>query len=68
MRTNWRTSLRVSAAIAALCGLAIAATGAAAPAEAPAKYRYESSWPKPLPNNWALGGITGIFVDQNDHI
>jgi len=37
-------------------------------AEGSPKYKYDSSWPKPLPNNWALGGITGMFVDQDDHI
>src|SRR5262249_36097405 len=26
------------------------------------------SWPQPLPNNWLLGQIGGLFVDQHDHI
>jgi len=30
----------------------------------PPKYKYDGNWPKPLPNNWAIGGITGMFVDQ----
>jgi hypothetical protein len=51
-----------------LCGIAAMAAGAPAPSEGPAKYRYDPNWPKPLPNNWALGGITGMFVDQDDHI
>ena len=36
--------------------------------DGPGAYKYDPSWPKPLPGPWALGGITGIFVDQNDHI
>ncbi|HEX3483472.1 MAG TPA: hypothetical protein VHT51_00335 [Micropepsaceae bacterium] len=44
------------------------AVGAPANSEGPAKYKYDPNWPKPLPGNWALGGITGIFVDPNDHI
>ena len=25
-------------------------------------------WPKPLPNNWMLGQVSGIYVDSHDHI
>src|SRR6185503_14336736 len=25
-------------------------------------------WPQPLPNNWMLGQVSGIFVDPQDHI
>jgi hypothetical protein len=28
----------------------------------------DAGWPKPLPHNWRLGQIGGIFVDHNDHI
>ncbi len=52
-----------------LCCLFVIGTGIMAPAaEGPPKYKYDGEWPKPLPNHWALGGITGMFVDQNDHI
>jgi hypothetical protein len=34
-----------------------------------ARYQVDHSWPKrPLPNNWALGPIAGIFVDARDHV
>ena len=26
------------------------------------------SWPKPLPNQWTLGGLGGVCVDANDHV
>jgi hypothetical protein len=28
----------------------------------------DPGWPKPLPNNWRLGQIGGLFVDQHDTI
>ncbi|HUR32489.1 MAG TPA: hypothetical protein VM032_01755 [Vicinamibacterales bacterium] len=28
----------------------------------------DPAWPKPLPNNWIIGDIGGLFVDRQDHI
>ncbi len=28
----------------------------------------DPAWPKPLPHNWMVGDIGGIFVDRHDHI
>jgi hypothetical protein len=28
----------------------------------------ETLWPKPLPNHWILGSVTGVAVDAQDHI
>ena len=28
----------------------------------------DPGWPQPLPNNWRLGQIGGLYVDQHDHI
>src|SRR5439155_7450480 len=28
----------------------------------------DPSWPQPLPNNWLLGQIGGLYVDHHDHI
>src|SRR4051812_8535431 len=30
------------------------------------RYVYDPGWPKPLPNNWKMGGITGLAVAPND--
>ncbi len=70
MRFSRKSIVAASVSALALCGVVAAGLSVAAPAAgpAPAKYRYDPNWPKPLPNNWALGGITGIFVDGNDHI
>ena len=32
------------------------------------KFEPDPSWPKPLPNNWKLGRVPGIFVVAHDHI
>src|SRR6202167_3171017 len=28
----------------------------------------DPAWPQPLPNNWILGQIGGLYVDRHDHI
>jgi DNA-binding beta-propeller fold protein YncE len=32
------------------------------------KFEPDPYWPKPLPNNWMLGQVSGIFVDSRDRI
>ncbi|HEX4277689.1 MAG TPA: hypothetical protein VHZ74_20175 [Bryobacteraceae bacterium] len=32
------------------------------------KFRFDPSWPKPLPNKWKLGGVTGLAVDKDDNV
>jgi DNA-binding beta-propeller fold protein YncE len=32
------------------------------------RYQYDPGWPKPLPNNWKMGGVTGLAVDRNDNV
>src|SRR5262245_11107794 len=69
--------------IAALLGLALAAGSGAAvlaqrggnatqkPAAAASgapQFDVEILWPKPLPNHWILGSVTGVAVDAQDHI
>jgi len=57
------------------------ATGAqasnAAPAAAPARaasaivapnFKVDPLWPKPLPNHWIIGSVTGVAVDSRDHV
>ena len=47
---------------------AIVAATLPASAQTVPQFQVDTSWPKPLPNNWAIGGITGMFVDHEDHI
>jgi len=32
------------------------------------KFRFDPDWPKPLPNKWKLGGVTGLAVDKDDNV
>ncbi|MCI0663661.1 MAG: hypothetical protein L0220_21575 [Acidobacteria bacterium] len=31
-------------------------------------FKVDPLWPKPLPNHWVLGSVTGVAVDGRDHI
>ena len=31
-------------------------------------YFMDPTWPKPLPNNWKMGGVTGLAVDSDDNV
>jgi hypothetical protein len=39
-------------------------------AQAPAvpQFTVDVTWPKPLPNKWKLGGVTGLDVDRDDNV
>ena len=32
------------------------------------RFAVDPFWPKPLPNHWVLGSVTGVAVDSQDHI
>jgi hypothetical protein len=32
------------------------------------QYVFDPAWPKPLPNKWKMGGVTGLAVDRNDNV
>jgi DNA-binding beta-propeller fold protein YncE len=32
------------------------------------RFEVDPFWPKPLPNNWLLGSVTGLAVDSRDHV
>ena len=32
------------------------------------KFKVDPDWPKPLPNKWKLGGVTGLAVDKDDNV
>ena len=51
----------------ALIGTIVAALLRPALAEPP-KFQVNPAWPQPLPGNWIIGTIGGIFVDAQDHI
>ena len=55
------------AAGAVLATLGACATGPGGGTEAPA-FRVDANWPKPLPNRWILGQVSGIATDSADHV
>jgi hypothetical protein len=69
MRVYWNTAWNVSIAILGFCSVAMLSIGPTARAQqTQPTYQHDPNWPKPLPARWALGGITGMFVDHEDHI
>jgi DNA-binding beta-propeller fold protein YncE len=57
--------------LAAAATLAVASPALAqqpARADAAPRFQPEPFWPKPLPENWILGQVSGIAVDGNDHV
>jgi hypothetical protein len=32
------------------------------------KLKFDPDWPKPLPNKWKMGGVTGLAVDKDDNV
>src|SRR5260370_34569562 len=36
--------------------------------QAAPKYKFDPDWPKPLPNKWKMGGVTGLAVDRADNV
>ena len=42
--------------------------GAQGLAQAPPRAEADPLWPRPLPNHWILGSVTGVAVDSRDHV
>ena len=64
-----------SRAFAVLAGLgllvwwvSLGAQQNAAQEKAAPKFKFDPDWPKPLPNKWKLGGVTGFAVDKDDNV
>jgi hypothetical protein len=66
---NVRRPLRIGA-FAVLTGLgcfvAIRVPGVLA--QSAPRYKFDPDWPKPLPNKWKMGGVTGLAVDKDDNV
>ncbi len=60
---------RLIALCIALGVCAVAAQGPASRATPPApRLEVDPFWPKPLPNNWILGQVSGVAVDKRGHV
>jgi hypothetical protein len=63
-RSAWR---RVFVGLAGLGVLVLCAVVGAQVQTAP-KFKFDPDWPKPLPNKWKMGGVTGLSVDKDDNV
>ncbi|MGE3841741.1 MAG: hypothetical protein AB7I50_09150 [Vicinamibacterales bacterium] len=43
-------------------------TPGSAGAQGAPRYVFDPTWPKPLPNKWKMGGVTGLAVDKDDNV
>jgi hypothetical protein len=63
-RRVWGRTFAVLAGI----GLLVWCVSIAAQEPAAPKFRFDPDWPKPLPNKWKMGGVTGLAVDKDDNV
>ena len=55
--------------LAAACSTDSAGSGGdAGTTDGPPTFAVDPSWPQQLPNDWILGSITSVFVDDRDHV
>src|SRR4030095_13686887 len=61
---------KMGAVLALLAGVAflISYPDPAAQAQTAPRYTFDPDWPKPLPNKWKMGGVTGLAVDKDDNV
>src|SRR6201998_4341702 len=69
MKTNIdrSTCIKAFGALAGLCFLPLCVGVVAQTQNAP-KFKFDPDWPKPLPNKWKMGGVTGLSVDKDDNV
>src|ERR1700745_2894669 len=49
-------------------GLLVLSRALGAETQNATKYKFDPYWPKPLPNKWKMGGVTGLAVDKDDNV
>jgi DNA-binding beta-propeller fold protein YncE len=67
MKSNRRVWARAFAVLGSL-GLFVLCVGLGAQELAAPKYKFDPNWPKPMPNKWKIGGVTGLAVDKDDNV
>jgi len=60
-------TLVIGAALAAALGGAVLSAGARRTQQAPV-FHVDPYWPRPLPNHWLFGSITGVAVDAHNNV
>jgi DNA-binding beta-propeller fold protein YncE len=64
----WEETMKTRMSVALFCASALAASGSFALAQTAPRYQVDAAWPKPLPDQWVLGGLGGLCVDAQDHV
>jgi hypothetical protein len=61
---------KIVAVLALLAGIGfvISSTTHGVDAQTAPRFKYDPEWPKPLPNKWKMGGVTGLAVDKDDNV
>jgi hypothetical protein len=67
MTRAWNVRAGVVVALAA-AGWLLTQGDWRAEAQGAPRYKFDPDWPKPLPNKWKLGGVTGLAVDKDDNV
>ena len=67
MKIDWCPRFRTLAVLAGVGLLVLCAALGAQELTAP-KYKFDADWPKPMPNKWKIGGVTGLAVDKDDNV
>src|SRR4051812_911888 len=60
--------MKITASVACMAMLAAFSIAPRAFQGAAPSFDVDPLWPKPLPNHWLLGSVTGVAVDAQDHI
>jgi len=63
-RSVWSRAFAIFAGL----GLLVLCLTLAAQEQSAPRFKYDPSWPKPLPNKWKMGGVTGLAVDKDDNV
>ena len=63
-----RVHTRIAFALALAAGAAYLVVPTGVGAQGAPRYRFDPDWPKPLPNKWKMGGVTGLAVDKDDNV
>ena len=63
-----KTGTNSFALVINVCWILVLTIGPATRAQDAPRYVLDGNWPKMLPINWTIQGVTGMFVDKNDHI
>jgi hypothetical protein len=68
-KSAWQLLFWVSLpAVVVTLGLLVSSHSVGAQESAGPKFKVDATWPKPYPNKWKIGGVTGLAVDADDNV